>query len=59
MQTISRVFFGFLACVSLVLLVGTNAFSQHNVAADNISKLPVAAASSEPNGSDKTPFTDT
>ncbi len=43
MQTISRYFFGFLACASLVLLGGTNTFSQNTVAPDNTSEVPVTA----------------
>ena len=58
MQTISSYFCGFLACASLVLLGGTNTFSQNTVAPDNTSKAPVPAGSPEPKRSKKTPHSD-
>ncbi|HYN25751.1 MAG TPA: putative porin, partial [Pyrinomonadaceae bacterium] len=59
MQTVSSYVSGFLACASLVLLGGTNTFSQNTVAPDNTTKAPVLAGSPEPKRSEKTPHTDT
>ncbi|MCA1573865.1 MAG: hypothetical protein LC770_04875, partial [Acidobacteria bacterium] len=59
MQTVSSYVSGFLACAFLVLLGGTNTFSQNTVAPDNTSKAPVPAGSPEPKRSEKTPHTDT
>ncbi|MFN2512099.1 MAG: putative porin [Pyrinomonadaceae bacterium] len=59
MQTISRHFLGAFAGAFLVMLGGTNAFSQETLAVDNTSKAPAAAVSPEPRRSEKTPDTDT
>lgn len=58
MQLISRYIFGVLACAFLVLLGGTNTFSQNTLAPDNVSKAPVPAGSPEPKRWEKTPHTD-
>ena len=58
MQTVSRYFFKFFACASLVLLGATNTFGQDTLVADSTSKSSVAAVSPEPKRSAKPSHTD-
>jgi uncharacterized coiled-coil protein SlyX len=58
MHRISRTFFGFLACASLVLVGGTSTIGQNMVAPDNTSKAAVPAGSPEPKPSENTPAGD-
>lgn len=58
MQAISKYFVVVFACASLVLLGGTNAFSQITLAPDNTSKAAGPTGSPEPKQSEKTPPSD-
>ena len=58
MQTIARYFLGFLACVSFLLLAGTNTLCQDTFAPENTSMTSIRDRSIEPGRSEKTPLSD-